>query len=244
MKNPSPPINENWANWWLLLVTGIAKLWRHLLGYHTSLRNIRRGALLLWPLLLAVHSAHGDALAEKELSVALRSGGYVILMRHASSPRNLPDATQADVENVNRERQLDEEGRASALAMGEALRRAHIPIGDVLSSPMYRALQTIKLARFGSPTTFEQLGDGGQSMQADKTGARANWLKAKVSTPPRPHENTLIVTHFPNIAEAYPEDAAGLQDGEALILHPDGRGGATLVARVKIGEWATMTTAY
>jgi phosphohistidine phosphatase SixA len=191
---------------------------------------------------MAVHSAHGAPLAGKELTAALRQGGYVILMRHASSPRNLPDAAKADLENVNHERQLDDEGRASALAMGEALRRAHIPIGNVWSSPTYRALQTIKLARFGSPTTFEELGDGGQSMRVDKTGARANWLKAKVSAPPDPHENTLIVTHFPNISEAYPQDAVGLADGEALILHPDGHGGAMIVARVKIGEWATITT--
>jgi len=65
--------------------------------------------------------------------------------------------------------------------MGEALRRAHTRIGNVWSSPTYRALQTIKLARLGSPSTFEELGDGGQSMRVDKSGARANWLKAEVS---------------------------------------------------------------
>ena len=211
------------------------------MNYHTSLQKLRRGALLLWPLLMAVHSAHGEALAGKELFSALRQGGYVILMRHANSPRNLPDPAHADLENVNHERQLDEEGRASARAMGEALRRAHIPIGDIWSSPTYRALQTIKLARFGSPATFEELGDGGQSMRADKTGARANWLKAKVSARPGPHENTLIVTHFPNISEAYPQESVGLADGEAIVLHPDGRGGATVVARVKIDEWASST---
>jgi phosphohistidine phosphatase SixA len=165
-------------------------------------------------------------------------------MRHASSPRNPPDAAQADVENVQRERQLDEEGRASARAMGEALRRLHIPIGEVLSSPTYRALQTIKLAQLGQPRTFEELGDGGQSMRADKSGARASWLKAKASALPGPHENTLIVTHFPNISEAYPQEAVGLADGEALILHLDGHGGATIVARVKIDEWAALATAH
>jgi phosphohistidine phosphatase SixA len=173
---------------------------------------------------------------------ALRQGGYVVLMRHASSPPNLAGAVQADVDHVNHERQLDEVGRTSALAMGEALRRAHIPIGDVWSSPAYRALQTIKLAGFVPATTFEELGDGGQSMRAEKSGARANWLKAKASAPPGPHENTLIVTHFPNIAESYPQDAVGLADGEALILRPDGRGGATVVARVKINEWAILAT--
>jgi hypothetical protein len=102
---------------------------------HAALRLIT----LLWLTLITVDLAQGESLAGKELIAALRSGGYVILMRHASSPRNTPEAAQADVENVQRERQLDDEGRASARAMGEALRRLHIPIGEVLSSPTYRA---------------------------------------------------------------------------------------------------------
>jgi hypothetical protein len=149
---------------------------------HDALRLVT----LLWLTLITVDLAQGQSLAGKELIAALRSGGYVILMRHASSPRNPPEAAQADVENVQRERQLDEEGRASA---------------------------------------------------------RASWLKAKASALPGPHENMLIVTHFPNISEAYPDHATGLTDGEALILHPDGRGGAAVVARVKIDEWATLATA-
>jgi hypothetical protein len=84
------------------------------------------------------------------------------------------------------------------------------------------------------------LGDGGESMRADPSAVRATWLKAKVATVPKPHENTLIVTHYPNIIEAYPEEARGLADGEALILHPDGHGRATLFARVKIDEWMTL----
>ncbi|MGA8706106.1 MAG: hypothetical protein WB646_03860 [Steroidobacteraceae bacterium] len=51
------------------------------------------------------------------------------------------------------------------------------------------------------------------------------------------------MTQFPNISETYPHDAVGLADGEALILHSDGRGAAAIVARVKIDEWATMTAA-
>jgi phosphohistidine phosphatase SixA len=210
---------------------------------HRSSHAALRWVTLLWLALVTVDLAQGESLAGKELVAALRSGGYVILMRHASSPGNPPEAVQADVENVQRERQLDEKGRASARAMGEALRRLHIPIGEVLSSPTYRALQTIKLAQLGQPRSFEELGDGGQSMRADKSGARASWLKAKASALPGPHENTLIVTHFPNILEAYPQDAVGIADGEALILHPDGHGGATVVARVKIDEWAGLATA-
>lgn len=195
-------------------------------------------------LLIALRTAHSDSLSGHDLVVALRAGGYVILMRHASSPGHPPDTAHLDVENVEHERQLDEAGKSSARAMGEALHRLHIPIGAVLSSPTYRALETVKLAQLGQPTTYVELGDGGQSMRADKDGVRATWLKAKSATPPGPHENTFIVTHYPNIVEAYPESADGLADGDALILHPNGRGSAEPVARVKIDEWASLATVH
>jgi hypothetical protein len=40
--------------------------------------------------------------------------------------------------------------------------------------------------------------------------------------------------------EAYPRDIAGLADGEALILQPDGRGGTQVITRVKIEEWSHL----
>ncbi len=88
----------------------------------------------------------GDALVK-----ALRQGGYVIVMRHTSSPREVPDKKTANADNVKPERQLDEEGRATATAMGKAVRELKIPIGDVLTSPTYRALETVKYAQLGTP---------------------------------------------------------------------------------------------
>ena len=52
--------------------------------------------------------------------------------------------------------------------------------------------------------------------------------------------NTLIVTHFPNINEAFTTDAARLGDGEALVFHPDGKGAAACVGRIKIEEWPKL----
>jgi hypothetical protein len=49
--------------------------------------------------------------------------------------------------------------------------------------------------------------------------------------------NTVIVTHYPNVMEAFPAAAVGLADGEAIVFRPDGHGGASVVARVKIDEW-------
>jgi phosphohistidine phosphatase SixA len=191
---------------------------------------------LIW--LLGLSTAVAETPATNALGSSLRKGGYVIVMRHASSPRTPPDAAHTDPANTQHERQLDDAGRSSAQSLGEALRRLRIPVGLVLSSPTYRALQTIQLAHLGRPQTFEQLGDGGHSMQA--TGTGSSWLQAQVTRPPKSGTDTFVVTHFPNIMEAFPENAAELDDGEALVFHPDGHGHATFVGRVKIDEWARL----
>src|SRR5579872_1790939 len=88
--------------------------------------------LMLPALVLSVASA--ASLEGKQLTTALAGGGYVILMRHASSPATPPTPEQAAPANVSHERQLDEGGRATAHAMGEAFRHLKIPVGKVLSS--------------------------------------------------------------------------------------------------------------
>lgn len=198
---------------------------------------LAKGLLLLLVLSGGIQAADEPG---NHLLSALRAGGYVIVMRHTSSPSTSPDATQANPDNPQRQRQLDEAGRASARDFGQSLRRLGIPIGDVLSSPTYRAIETVRLAGLGEPRTHSQLGDAGQSMVADPSGSRAAWLLAAVAKSPMRGKNTIIVTHYPNITEAFPQAAAGLADGEALILHPDGRGSAALVARLKIGEWSGL----
>ena len=189
-------------------------------------------------MMLLAGSAHAQSLQGEALVKALRQGGYVIVMRHASSPREAPGKQTANADNVKVERQLDEEGRASATAMGKALRELNIPIGDVLTSPTYRALETIRYAQLGDPKPFAELGDSGQSMQGG-TEAQAAWLQKRVTQFPA-GANTIIVTHFPNLTRAFPQLASGLADGEALVFGSDGKGGATLVARIKIEEWPGM----
>lgn len=50
--------------------------------------------------------------------------------------------------------------------MGKALRELKIPIGEVDSSPTYRALETVRLAQLGKARPVVELGDGGRGMQA------------------------------------------------------------------------------
>jgi len=197
-------------------------------------------AALVMTLAAAWVRADGTRLQGAQLVEALRRGGYVILMRHASSPHEPPAAAQADPDNSSHERQLDANGRAAARALGAALRTLRIPIGAVWCSPSYRARQTVRLAALGTPRIAAELGDQGHSMAADPSGARGAWLRQQVAHAPAPGTDTVFVTHLPNIAEAFPAQGRQLGDGEALILQPDAHGGAQIVARVPINEWPVL----
>lgn len=191
-------------------------------------------------LLLAAARADTQQLQGKTVVRALQRGGYVILMRHASSPQNPPTKENADPQNIHLERQLDENGRTAATAFGNALRRLKIPVGQVLASPTYRALETARYAQLPTPMSVPELGDNGRSMQ-DTNESQSAWLQKQATKFPR-GSNTILITHQPNIAAAFPQWSTKLSDGEALIFGSDGKGGAKIVARVKIDEWPKLPT--
>ena len=195
------------------------------------------GLVLVWLVLGLGVAAAAQALSGAALVKSLQGGGYVIVMRHASSPGVVPDKPNPD--NVPPERQLDEKGRSTATAMGDALRRLKIPIGEVLTSSTYRARETARLAQLPNPRSAPELGEGPQSMQGAVAPAQTEWLQKKVRELPRA-SNTLLLTHVPNITAAFPDATPAAAEGEALVFGSDGKGGARLVGRIKIEEWVAF----
>jgi phosphohistidine phosphatase SixA len=187
-------------------------------------------------LLLTGTMALAQGIAREQLADALREGGYVIVMRHASSPRELPDDTTANTDNVNRERQLDETGRAEAAAMGEALRNRGIRITEVLSSPTYRAIETARRMGYSDIRLVDELGNEGMRASGEEYAA---WLRANVTVSPDAG-NRLLITHGPNVSAAFPEHSAGMGEGEALIFRPEADGDPAMVARIAITEWPNL----
>jgi phosphohistidine phosphatase SixA len=184
--------------------------------------------------------AHADELAGSALVSALRHGGYVLVLRHASSPFEVPDKSAADPENVNLERQLDATGKETSTAMGKALKTLGIPIGEVDSSQTFRALQTVKYADIPHPMPVAELTEGAQGMTADANKARAAWLTHAAASVPRAGTNTVLITHTPNIMAAFGDKAKDIKAGEAMVFRPDGKGGTSLVARITIDEWPQL----
>lgn len=201
---------------------------------------VSRFVVLVW-VIGAVTVLHGGGaqgqVSGDALVASLRQGGYVLVMRHASSPREAPDKQTAKPDNVKLERQLDEAGRTDSIAMGKALRDLKIPIGDVLSSPTYRAMETVRFAQLPNPQTYVELGDGGQNMQT-VTEAQGAWLRQRATQLPK-GTNTIIVTHLPNLQRAFSEWGM-VADGEMVVVGSDGKGGVMPVGRIKIAEWPRL----
>jgi phosphohistidine phosphatase SixA len=182
---------------------------------------------------------HAAELSGAALARALQHGGYVLVMRHASAPTAPPSAAEADPGNPDRQRQLDGAGKAAATAMGNAIRKLNMRVGRVWSSPTYRALETARLAGLPPPKTAPELGDRGRSMSA-ATGEQSAWLRTKTGERPRSGTDSILITHQPNIAAAFGQDAQGLGDGEALVFKPTADGESTLVARIPMADWPRL----
>lgn len=197
-------------------------------------RSITAAALLACWL---APSAAAQTLSGTALVDALRGGGHVIVMRHASAPYQPSGPEDAVPGNVALERQLDGQGRASAAAMGDAIRRLRIPLGEVLTSAAYRTRETARLMGLTAARPVVELGEAAQAVQR-ASPAQIAWLRQKVRSLPR-GTNILLVTHAPNIAGAFPEFDT-IAEGEALVFGADGQGGARPIGRVRIDEWPSF----
>jgi len=173
-----------------------------------------------------------------EVLKLLGGGGYVIVFRHGATHADQADTDPLNLDNVAKQRQLSDKGRADATAVGEAFRGAAIPVGKSYSSRFYRDVETARLIGGKEPQTTPDITEGGQVVSPNENTRRTQALRALVATAPAPGTNTLIVTHKPNILDAFGKDWFEIKEGEASIFRPEGNGYA-LVARVQISQWAT-----
>src|SRR5262252_10128628 len=82
------------------------------------------------------------AQSDKAVVDTLRAGGNVIVLRHGATNPDQADTNPLDPKDVTHQRQLNDNGRAAAKAMGEALRALKVPVGQVISSQFQRAVET------------------------------------------------------------------------------------------------------
>src|SRR4051812_43239236 len=108
------------------------------------MRRLARHACL--SLLLFAAGAASAAETEAQLVALLKSGGQVVLMRHAVTTPGVGDPPGMTIGDCSTQRNLTDEGRAAAKAIGERLREAGIAFDYVATSPMCRCKETARLA--------------------------------------------------------------------------------------------------
>jgi phosphohistidine phosphatase SixA len=174
---------------------------------------------------------------------ALRDGGYVIVLRHGATYTDQADTNPLDPKDTAHQRQLNDAGRAAAKSMGDALRTLKIPVGKVQTSQFQRAVETGTLLGFGEVSPTADLGEGGLVVTPNENNRRTAALRTLAATPPPAGTNIVLVTHKPNIVDAFGKDWFDVREGEASIFRPDGKGSFTVVARVQVAEWAPLAKA-
>jgi phosphohistidine phosphatase SixA/plastocyanin len=171
------------------------------------------------------------------LATAMKQGGYVIVLRHGATNPNQADTDPLHRDNIAAQRLLSQEGRDVAIRVGDAFRKLGIPLGSVYSSEFNRATETAKLVSGVTPITTPDLTEGGLVVPPAENTRRAKALITMAAAKPDQGVNTLIVTHKPNILDAFGEDWFDSKEGEASVFKPDEFGDLVLVARVQPADW-------
>jgi phosphohistidine phosphatase SixA len=173
----------------------------------------------------------------------LQKGGYVLVLRHGATDESQKDVYPFVFDDMKKQRQLSDQGRDVARKMGSAIKTLGIPIGQIYSSKLNRAIETASLVSSAHITPVSELTDSGAgsaAAMANPNGANAiigNAFRALVNKALVTGTNTLLVTHKPNIADAFGKELGDVKEAETLIFRPNPAGPPTLVGRVQASEW-------
>ena len=175
----------------------------------------------------------------KQLVESLRSGGYVIVVRHGATFSDQADTDPFNFDNIAKQRNLNEKGKELAKAFGDAIRQVGIPVGEVYTSNFNRAFETAVLAGFKDIRKTADLTEGGLVVSPDENSRRAAALRKMLAQMPEKGKNTFLITHKPNIIDALGKDWFDVKEGEASIFKPED-GKYRLVARVQMEDWPKL----
>src|SRR5512147_76357 len=172
-------------------------------------------AVLTW-------SAASAAQASSAVWDALRGGGQIVILRHASTEPGLGDPPGFRLEDCATQRNLSEAGRAEARRIGAAFVRRAIAVARVLSSRWCRCVETARLA-FGRVEAWSPLDSFFDDRSREPQQTRA--VRALIAEP-FTGGNLILVTHQVNIT-ALTGIAPAM--GEIIVLSPEPPGNFKIV---------------
>ncbi|MBL23871.1 MAG: histidine phosphatase family protein [Rhodospirillaceae bacterium] len=154
---------------------------------------------------------------ERALWQALKSGEAFALMRHALAPGS-GDPAEFTLGDCSTQRNLNEEGRAQARAIGARFRANGLKSMDIHSSQWCRCQETARLMELGPVNELPALNSFYEAPERGdpQTAELKSWLGTYKPTGP-----LLLVAHFVTasaLLDAYPDS------GEVVVAkrNPDG----------------------
>ena len=191
--------------------------------------NSRIAASLLCLVFLLVIPA-GRAIADEEqVWAALKQGGKVVLLRHTHVDMREGIGHLAPG-NCAAEVNLSSRGVEQAKRIGEAFRANGIAVGEVLTSPYCRCIDTGKLA-FGHARAVQYLMPPGVL-----SDSQAKLNRERVLQDIRDHRsssNLVMITHDLNISDIVLEPSIAM--GDFFVLQPNGAD-FDVIGKIRMGD--------
>ena len=156
----------------------------------------------------------------RELSDQLRSPDYVLLMRHTRAPGN-GDPANYTLDDCKTQRNLSDEGRKQAVAVGNWLKKQGVQTADVQSSAWCRCKDTAELLKLGAVRVEPALASFFDDMAQAKTQNQKleQFIAAKLKT--KGQQALILVTHHVNIYEFMGENIAS---GDMVVAKVNSNG--------------------
>lgn len=178
--------------------------------------------------------------ASPDIIRQLRQGGFVLYIRHGATDTSRPDRLpNVDLNDCATQRPLTEDGRQQMKLIGRQIRKARIPIGDVITSPMCRTKESA-LAAFGpNYTVNNQLKFTSNMLDADKAPV-LDATRELLSSPVTGKLNRVVVGHSQNLMELI--GYMPKPEGVMAIFKPLGDRHFKYVATILPTQWKTLLT--
>jgi phosphohistidine phosphatase SixA len=156
-----------------------------------------------------------DAADDTAAWAALRGDGHVALIRHASAPGPAGDPADYKLDDCTTQRNLSEQGRTEARALGDRFRTQQVKVGKIVSSQWCRCRQTAELMNIGPIEDAPTFNNAFVlNTRRDELTASARALIGAWRGP----GTLVVVTHGENI-----QFLLGLRprEGEVIVVTPD-----------------------
>lgn len=164
---------------------------------------------------IALLLASQAVLADDALWEKLKSGGYVILIRHAETDPGVGDPPGFRLNDCKTQRNLNDAGREQAKRLGAAFAKRGIPVAKVMTSRWCRALDTARIA-FGGAEPWPALDNTFETPQRREPQMRE---VRKALAKPVAGSNLVLVTHGVNV---YALTGISPATAEPVVVQPGG----------------------